>query len=269
VPPNLAGIPAISRSFKVYDSTTKTSADARSFTFSLRPRDSTVTEFPSIPVSYFDVASEQYVTLRTEAVPLQVAEAERLSGAQLALGAGMSPVDAGLEGRQEGVFANITQPSAFVDQTVNPTQCIAGLVSLAGLYAAAAVVAARARRRHRDPSLVRRQRAAGRAQRRLSDAQSRAQDTLQAVDQQRAALVGLVADLADVPEAGITASDVHQHLEARDIPRELIDRFTRFLDTCDSARYGASSEALEGMDALAESLLADLLTACRQRKLLS
>lgn len=61
---------------------TETLADSRRFTWRVRPLKAGTVEFPSLPVSYYDVGKRVYVTKRTESIPVQVK-----AGVQAALGA--------------------------------------------------------------------------------------------------------------------------------------------------------------------------------------
>ena len=75
---NRAGI------FRVDDASLKTEtlAASRRFSWRMRALKTSTLEFPSLPVSYYDLSRRAYVTVRTEMIPLQVK-----AGAQAALGA--------------------------------------------------------------------------------------------------------------------------------------------------------------------------------------
>ncbi len=208
------------------------------------------------------------MTLQTDSIPVRVAAAEKLSASQIAMSNGQPRAEANLEASSEGIFANITQPSAFVDQSVRPARWVLGMGSLAGVYAVLALVATRVQRQSNDQRRVRRRRAASRSRKRLAEATSTLpSDARSAADLFRGVLVGFVADIADVPEAGLTASDVRSQLEQLEFPEVLIVRCTEVLQKCDHARYGAGGE-LAAVDQEVHSLLNELLVECRRRKLL-
>ena len=68
-PPAIAGLPGIDDAFRTYDATEESLSNARRFIYSLRPLSTDVTEFPRIPVSYFDVETEKYVTVTPTRFP--------------------------------------------------------------------------------------------------------------------------------------------------------------------------------------------------------
>ena len=70
--------------FRVDDASLKTEtlAASRRFSWRMRALKTGTLEFPSLPVSYYDLSRRAYVTVRTEMIPIQVK-----AGAQAALGA--------------------------------------------------------------------------------------------------------------------------------------------------------------------------------------
>ena len=60
---------------------TETLADSRRFTWRVRPLKAGTVDFPSLPVSYYDINRQAYVTRKTESFPVQVK-----AGVQAALG---------------------------------------------------------------------------------------------------------------------------------------------------------------------------------------
>ena len=69
---------------------TETLADSRRFTWRVRPLKAGTVEFPSLPVSFYDLSRRAYVTRMTESFPVQVK-----AGVQAALGALNEDVDEG------------------------------------------------------------------------------------------------------------------------------------------------------------------------------
>jgi hypothetical protein len=268
VAPDVAALPEVAGRFKIYEATEETRSGSRRFTYGLRPLEPGIEAFPAVPVSYFDVESERYVTLRTDPIPIQIAEAEELSDDQIVAGAdGSSRTQRELEARREGVFANVTELAAVGDESVDPLRWFLGLVGLAGLYVAVAVVTVQIQRRSADKALLRRRGAVAKAKGRLRQglAELEAGRTRQGVDLIQASLAGLVADVADLPEAGLTPKDVCAQLRANDIEQPLVDRAGTLLETCDAARYGTSNQA-EGLGREAQQLLADLIRALKANR---
>ena len=265
-PPELDKIPAVAARFKIYEATLKTEAEAAHFTYSLRPLTPGDEPFPAVPVAYFDVDQDRYMTIQSDPIPIAVGKAEQLSGDQIVA----SPRVAGqmskeLEARREGIFANITDVNQARDQSVRPVRWLAGLGGCVGAYLAVAAASVAVRRRLEDRSALRRRAAPGRARQRLRAAMAewKAGRVREAADHIQDALAGLVADVADLHDAGLTPKDVLHHLQAWDVPEALAERVQRLLDSCDAARYGAAAasgslgeEAPQVLEAVIEALRA-------------
>jgi hypothetical protein len=262
-PPDLAALPVFSESFKVYEATAETKGGARHFTYSLRPLAASVKAVPPVPWSYFDVASEKYATLHTEALPIEVAEAEKLDpGAIVGRGAA-TPGERDLAARSEGLFTHDTDPRALGDERVDWRLPAATAVALPLATFAAAGLLGVVRRRGADPRARRRRGAPARARARIAAAEATARgEPLAAALELGGALRGLVADLSDLPEAGLTsreARDVAQRLGASDA---LAQRLQERLDALDTMQYGGGARlddaALDEGRALLDALLREI-----------
>jgi hypothetical protein len=83
----------------------------------------------------------------------------------------------------------------------------------------------------------------------------------------QAAVIGLVADATGLAEAALTSAEVRQRLLDLGIDAPLVDRVARWFEACDAARYGASQQALQGLEDTADTLLDELVAAFRQRRI--
>jgi len=267
--PDPASVAEIAERFKVYEATEEGQADRRQFTYSLRPLGEGVEQFPPVPLSYFDVNTEQYVTLRTEPIPIEVSKADKLTGRQI-VGSRLAGSNGGedVEVRREGVFANVTDPRTVRDESIRPGRWLAGLGGAAGLYVVVAVGAGLLRRRGGDVALRRRQSAASTARRRLrqASAELEAARYREGADHVQSALTGLVADMLDLPEAGLTPRDVERKLQDHGVEADLAGRVHAVLETCDAARYGASDAAVDNLAHETETLLQPLFRQLKSRR---
>jgi len=242
-PPDLSALPEFSGAFRVYEATAETKGGARLFTWSVRPLAATVKAVPPVPFSFFDVASERYVTRRTEALPIEVTAAEQLDPGAIVGGGAKAPAGKDLSARHEGLFTHDTDPRALGDERVDWRIPVATAVALPLATVAAAGLLAAVRRRGADPRARRRRAAPGRARARLAVAvaTARRNEPAAAALELGSALRGLVADLADLPEAGLTAREAHdavRRLGARDdVARQLQER----LEALDAAHYGGGA----------------------------
>jgi hypothetical protein len=267
--PKLDQVADVGRRFKLYEATQQTDAAGCRFTYSLRPLVEGNEPFPAVPLAYFDPDARQYVVVHSPPVPIRISAADRLSQDQI-VGAGRA-TPAGrkeLEARREGVFANITDPGAVRDETVHPGRWALGLAGLAVAYAGSTLALSAIRRRASDPALVRRRAAAATARRKLYDARHAlaAAKTRDAANALQDALAGLVADVADLPPAGLTAKDVVRQLEAWNLPGELVAGVREVLDACDAACYGLLPSAPDELLRTAAERLEQLIAALRREK---
>ncbi len=266
--PDLAGMPEIAEKFKIYEATEEVQRSSCRFTYGLRPLEEGIEAFPAVPVSYFDVESERYVTLRSDPVPIEVTKAERLSDDQIvATPGGPSGRPRELQVRREGIFANVTDPAAVRDQSIHPGRWLLGLIGMAGLYAVVAVVTVRIQRLSADTALLCRRGAIGRARTRLQQAAAELESgrAREGADLVQDALVGLIADVADLPEAGLTPKDVCGQLQALGVEGELVGRAGSLLEACDATRYGAVNQA-GGLGPRAQGVLEELIQSLKAKK---
>jgi hypothetical protein len=251
--PDLSLLPEVTKHFKTYAGTAEVKGDTCQFTYTLRPLSEEVKEFPPIPGAYFDVQSDRYVTLATEPIPLRVEKADTLAAAQMVGPSGAARSPEQLQVRREGLFANLIEPSEFRDESVHAERWLAGAAELAGCYVLLATAMWFVRRRTADPAMVRRRGAAPRARRRIGRG---------VAEEIRGALVGLVADVVDAPEAGMTTADACRRLRGVGVEEPIVERLAQLLEECDAARYAQAAadtsptadEAAEILDAVVRSL---------------
>ncbi|MGE0758746.1 MAG: BatD family protein [Pirellulaceae bacterium] len=267
VPPQLEQVPEVTRAFKMYEATQETTSDARRFTYSLRPLHAGVGQFPAVPISYFDVQKEQYVTIHTGPIAIDVAAADRLSDTDIAM-APRAHTPQNVDVVSEGVFANITDRRRVVDQRINFQvwwTCLAGMVTA---FVAVVWTSRHVRRRRDDVSGRRRRQAPQVARRRVEAATPlvTAGDARQLAAALRASLAGYVADLADADVQSLTSHDVVQAARDLGVNSDDVSRLATFLERCDAARYGGLSQSLESLQAEASELLSDLIQLTGTRK---
>ena len=267
--PNLGAIPAIAEHFKVYAPTEQAKKDQRQFTYSLRPLDAEVKEFPAVPAAYFDVDAKRYVTLRSQPIPIEVTKAMRLASRDIIASGGQSAGGAKeIEARQGGIFANITDPGQLSDDSIRPERWLAGVGGLAAGYVALAFGVGRWRRLSGDTAMLRRRAAVGVARRRLREASSHfaAGRTREGADHALSALLGLVADMLDLPAAGMTSAEACRQLESAGVAPDLIGRLRSLLETCEGVRYGASDDGSASLGREADKLLRTLAGVLRKKR---
>ena len=267
-PPDLSKIATIAQHFKTYEGTCEIKGNTCKFTYTLRPLTDTIKEFPPIPGSYFDVTTNQYVTTQTDPIPIDVEKAVALSDSQIVGGSDIARNPDELEVRRDGIFANVTDSRELRDQAVHPAYWAAGIVGLAVLYGLIALITQFIRHRMSDPSATRRRAAETRAKRRLHEATKllRSGDTQQGAEQLRGALVGLVADVADVAEAGMTSPDACRRLRQCGVDELVVARLTQALEACDAMRYAGSGSGTDGLADEADQLFHSVVRSLKKQR---
>lgn len=266
--PDLAANPAIAAEFKVYEATEKTDDDTRRFIYSLRPKTADSREFPAIPIlTYFDVSQEQYVTLTTNPIPLTIAAATQLASSEIAMAGGAAGQGEEIGTLSAGIFANVTDLSQLRNDGVNPQRWFLNMGGLACLFVVVAVVIQRLQRNREDTGLQRRKSALARARRRMeavTDGSVR-----EAADGISGALVGVVADICNLGEEGLTSADAASGLASLNVAPELVGRLQEVLETCDAMRYASVGTGADALREQAQVLFADLAQEFQSRKLIS
>ena len=271
IAPDLARQPDISSRFRTYEATAETISDTRRFTYALRPLNAGAEPFPSIPISYFDVDEERYVTIRSDPIPLEVVEATHLSNADIVAAAnGGSSASRAIETSAEGIFANVTNLGAVRDESVRPGRWLTAASALAVCYGLVVMLVGRAKRLSSDPALLRRRSASGLVRKALREARSviERDGPKEAAERVRVALTGLIADVADADAAGLTPRDARERLDGLGVEKELASQAERVLEACDAARYGASDRVARDLLVDAESVTEALLRSFDSRRML-
>ena len=226
VPPDLANIPEIAENFRVYPPSEEIDGEVCVFTYTVRPTAMGNVVLPSIPITVFDTEKEEFVTLSSEPIALDVTASETLNVALLPV-----PLFGGeLERSPDGLYANMTH--GLVDQSVNIVRWVWTMASLLIGYVVLAGSVFAWKRWNADPVRRRRRGAIGRAKRRLAEITTADTNALQGV------LIGYVADLTTGVEQGMTPKDVCVRLMNLDVPGQKVAEVRGVLEALDGARFG-------------------------------
>jgi len=266
--PDLSANADIAEQFKVYEATEQTDDDTRRFTYSLRPKTAAAKQFPAIPIlTYFDVNQEKYVTLKSDPIALSISPSSQLATSDIEMATSAQNPGGDIGTLSAGIFANVTDLSQLRNDRVRPTRWFYSLGGLAGLFVVIAIAKQRWQQTRADTGLQRRKGALGRARGRLKSV--RGGNSQEIANGIHNALVGLVADVRDLPMEGLTSTDAAQALEASDVSAPLVDRFRALLETCDAMRYASEGTPSAVLEADAQSLLKDLTQELHGRKLVA
>ena len=219
----------------------------KSFTQTIRTKHDGVDRVPPIEFSYFDAHLEQYVTLNSDPIPLQVRESTQLPVSGLAGSrdsVGERPplmlVESGLLANYGDVEALLRQHSMSLGwgtwgfAVSGPLLCLACWLIRWHRDRLAGDAGFRRRRSARKTALAAIRRAT------TDPGESPSASPI------AAAVTGYLADRCNLPLGSVTRTDVISELRLRDLPEALINEVDALLAECETAQYGASRDAVGG-----------------------
>jgi hypothetical protein len=261
-PPALEQQDTLTRDFKMQADppAVKTDSEAKTFTYTLRPRRPGIREVPPIEMAYFDPDTQRFQVVRSTPVPLRVEAASTLPISEVIDPSGESPKSVLGQELTEGILANYDDADLLVpqDSQIHPGRLTGVLLGLPPVVYVAVLFWRWRRRRHQQhPDSQRARKAAqraGTALRILKIHQPQGDAALyEGVHQ---ALTGYLGDKLHLVGAGLTVDDVARHLHARQLDPALIEQVTTLLHLCDSARYAPGSPVATRVTGLLEDAAA-------------
>lgn len=240
-PPALEQQPALVEAFKIQADppAVKTEGDAKTFTYTLRPRRTDLREIPALEVAYYDPDTQRFQILRSAPIPLRVDAASALGLSEVIDTANDTPKSVVGQELTEGILANYSGEEVLVPQTLRLTiGPLTGLLLLCPPVAYGLLLGWRwqSTRRQRQPGYQRARQAAQRARTALHLLYTQPGQG-EVADGVHQAITGYVSDKLNISGAGLTVDDVTRHLQARQVQSALIEQAETLLQRCDSARY--------------------------------
>lgn len=264
--PDIARLPEFSEKFRTYDATEKTEGNGRVFTYSLRALDADVKELPAIPVAYFDVDQEQYVSLTTSSIPLIISAAKKLATSDIVANRASTTSNPQLQVSDAGLFANHSSFQTLRATNVSLTRWMTIWITMIIGYFGISFGIRRRQRWQADPALLRRRNARGRAVEALKAVRSAAGSDERVSSEALSKIVaGLIADFTGASEAGMTAIDATVALQIAEVSQDVSQRTSAFIDQCDAARFGAGAADSATVTQECEVLIADLSRELEKR----
>jgi hypothetical protein len=257
-PPDLSLNPEIATNFKIYPPTEEVNEKSCTFIYTIRPTRDGSLVFPSLPAAFFDVEKEEFVTLRSDPITVEITEAKTLHSAPV-FNDRPRTFSETLERSEKGLFANMTNPAGAVNQSVDFVRWVVMMISLVSVYGILALGVLVWQIRHSNPKLQRRRGAMKRAKQRLagvlatwrgSGQCSNNEQTESFGNSLQGVFFGYVADLTDGVEHGMTTKDACRKLLDIGCSEQTVSEVRGLLETLDAARYGGFD--LKTLDELAE-----------------
>lgn len=256
-PPDLLKNEALAKDFTVIDERPvgEIVDGVKRFKYALRPKRAGVS-LPPILIAYFDTKKETFERASSEPIELQVTDAARVNTVEVHGGPRVAPGKNDLREAEGGIYRNITDSDVLADRRYDVRVYAALPLLLFVAYLGLHLVVTRQRRYAADPARQRRSRALREARRRLESAPG---SGVEAAAQIRAALLGLAADLRNLPEAGLTPRDAAEALAAGGASEEARKELLAALETLELSAYGGGSGGnLAGLRKRADELAARL-----------
>ncbi|MGE3536272.1 MAG: BatD family protein [Candidatus Tectimicrobiota bacterium] len=240
-PPALEQQAKLAEGFKIQADppAVKTENEAKTFTYTLRPRRTGLRELPPIEVAYYDPEAQRFQIVRSEPIPLRVDAASTLGLSEVIDPTGDVPKTIIGQELTEGILANYSGEEVLVYQ---PLQLRLGwwtgfvLLCPPVTYLLLCGWRFYKRRQQRQPGYQRARYAAQRALRTLQSLQN-GQGHGDIADGIHQAVTGYISDKLSIAGAGLTVDDVTRHLQARQLEPTLVEHAETLLQRCDSARY--------------------------------
>lgn len=243
--PPLNDQPQLTNDFRIPDETLAgiVKQNTKTFTQSIRATRDDITEIPPISFAYFDPDIEEYVTIKTDPIPISVKQNAQLPVTQMVEGTHTSSVT-NLTARTEGLLANIDDPELLLTTqtvTITPaTLTVAGGLPI--LYLATLLFQTNRRKLKSNVALGRRRTAKRNANQTLAEAIA-AQDPTTTATRAANALTTYIADRCNLPAGGLTRQDAIDQLQQRNITDELINNINHLLEECETIQYAPSTSA--------------------------
>jgi len=213
---------------------------AKQFSQRIRPKHYEVTQIPPIEFSYFDPDAEQYVTLKSEPIPLSVEESIRPMMSEIMDANSLSTVRTELTIAESGLLANHHDMEALLRPQSLAFGAGTWLILVLGplLYTACLLLSCYNAQTAGNASLRRRRtarRKAITALRRASDES----DIVNTASCVAAAVRGYVADRFNLPGHAVTSDEAVQQLRIHNMPEAIINEAQTLLSKCEAIEFSS------------------------------
>jgi len=249
-PPPLLKVDALSDEFRVPSEPLTGVVQGRSKVFrqTIRARRDGVDSIPSIPFAYFDPEQQQYVTLRSDPISIDVDPATTVAASDVE---GVEPERGTpateLTELEGGILANKTGTQTLLaNQRFAPRWWHGAVLMLPALvFIAVAATTVRRRRLVSDAGLIRARKARRRALQRIG--QARRLEGVAQAETVAAALSGYVEDRVQAPQGAMTRADVVDRLRGSAVSETVVDDVEQVLQACEALKYGAGGSSANGI----------------------
>lgn len=262
--PNFLEQSRLTADFKVPDEMApgEKKGKAKVFTQTIRARTARASQIPPLEFNYLDPDSGQYVTAKTDPIPLTV-HGSRIVTAADAEGVGPQGAEQSeLESREGGIAQNYEALDALESQSIGLLNTLRSPLWMAILLGPPLAFLALwgwtlARRRQADP----RQQAVSKAYKRLEQGLETLHQDARFADELLERLRAYLGARLELPPGALTFNDVQAPLAARGVSPEQLAELRGIFETCEASRFAGGSLGGMSPDELREktrSLLSQL-----------
>ena len=240
---------SLNRDFKIPEEMApgRVQGRVKTFTQTLRARNSDVTEIPSLTLSYFNPATGKYETAATSPIPIAV-KATRVITARDAEGQqGAEPVKQEIKALKTGIAFNYDDLSVLENQDIESLwlttrKGLLFVILLPGVFLLFFVVTGIVRHGRKDPAGAKARKALAefnKMVRDLGEQQSRDRDA--AFTKLAEAIRIYLGTKLRMTAGAITFHDVKDRLAENGVPAETLGRLQGILDECEAHRYAGKT----------------------------
>ncbi len=228
----------------------KSAEFVKTFSYLITPLEAGNHVIPSIEYTFFAPFLKDYKTERTNEIPAAV-QPSSSGNALVAVGGSSEEQRRSIQVYDENMLPIIVDASLLSVQPSIRERRLSPIALLSPLLSAAVVGAVFAAMKHRrrlagDKGYARRYRAKKRFESAVLDIAS-AKDPVELLYR---AIVGFIADMLNINEAGLTSADVESLLRGCAAEEDLTQMTIRLLRACERTRYAGRDSAPEELDAL-------------------
>lgn len=248
-PPLLSGVEEYRKNFVTVDNLQPGDIQGDSITFLqvVRARHEDVERLPPVSFSYFDPKQEQYVTIHSNSLPLQVLKTQRVKISDIILPQRQlaSAMSKNFQETGRGIHANYTFADALETQTQSWVW-ILFLILPPGTYFACLILVSRKRELAGNKALIRSKAAKTMQKKRLK----KAEQLLPEQDHEfymelSQALSGFISDRLNLGQGELTVMDVKKLQQENKIPTQLSGDIREQLESFDRIRFMNQSSTTE------------------------
>lgn len=252
--PDLAAIPGVTDHFKIAAEQASPKIDDRHklFTQTIRAKNDQVGEIPPIPLTYFDVDQDKYITVSSEPIALEVAPTKVITLDQ-SIGGSTRKVSSEIEAVRQGVAANVYDQSKLLKNTsFSPAEALtspAYLIISAGPFALFLCTGIWRIVTTDSPEKQLARQSSGAARKAMQNLNRLTSQSATIHEDMLEILRQYIGDRFNKAAQSLTQRDCRELLQAHCREPVMVDEFCGLFEQCENSRYAGSNAMRTVIDA--------------------